>query len=60
MVKAKAVCSELAELVLGRGSEAGGGLHELPSGAEGGSGCLVGAGDPVGAGHGCQKKGYPG
>ena len=46
-MKAKAVCSELAELVLGRGSEAGGGRHELPSGAEGGSGCLMGAGDPV-------------
>ena len=59
-MKAKAVCSELAELVLGRDSEAGGGLRKLPSGEEGGSGCLMGAGDPVGAGHGCQKKGHPG
>ena len=59
-MKAKAVCSELAELVLGSDSEAGGGLRKLPSGEEGGSGCLMGAGDPVGAGHGCQKKGHPG
>ena len=46
--------------VIGRDSEAGGGLRKLPSGEEGGSGCLMGAGDPVGAGHGCQKKGHPG
>ena len=44
MAKAKAVCPELAELVLGRDSEAGGGLRELPSGTEGSSGRLVGAG----------------
>lgn len=60
MVKAKAICSELAELVLGRDSEAGGGLRKLPSGAEGSSGRLMGAGDLMGAGHGCQKKGHPG